>query len=58
MTLPVVQTLQSPRQTRYEANLWRHMGLLAELPADYQQLEASAVDRRIKLASGRLATIS
>jgi len=49
MTLPVVQTLQS-RQSRYEANLWRHMGLLAELPAEYQTLPQPDVDRRIARA--------
>ena len=52
MTLPVV-ALES-RQTRYEANLWRHMSVLAELPAEYQELAPAMVDRRIAKAKKEL----
>ena len=67
MALPVV-TLDTRKQSpdgtpvpfspstlgRYEANLWRHMGALAELPAEYQALEAPVVERRIKAAKDAL----
>lgn len=49
MALPIAETLQT-RQSRYEANLWRHMGVMAELPADYQALDAATVDRRTAAA--------
>lgn len=57
MTLPVVQAATAPalsRQTRYEANLWRHMGVLAELPTEYQTLAPETVDRRIARAKKEL----
>lgn len=53
MALPIVEP-PTPRQTRYEANLWRHMAALAELPADYQTLATADVDRRTKAAIASL----
>lgn len=53
MPLPVLEPL-SLRQTRYEANLWRHMSALAELPAEYQRLEPTEVARRTARAKAAL----
>ena len=45
MALPIVEPPVN-RQSRYEANLWRHMATLAELPAKYHHLDAADVLRR------------
>jgi quinolinate synthase len=54
MALPLVQSVPADRVSRYEANLWRHMGVLAELPAEYQRLDAETVARRTAAARGAL----
>jgi quinolinate synthase len=54
MALPVVQPLPTSRLSRYEANLWRHMGVLAELPAEYQALDPATVLRRTTAARAAL----
>ena len=51
MALPVVTPA---RQSRYEANLWRHMSLLAELPVEYQSLDEETVRRRTVAAKRAL----
>lgn len=51
MALPVVE---ASRQSRYEANLWRHMSLMAELPAEYRELDAEVRSRRIQKAKDAL----
>lgn len=53
MALPVVHPLAA-RESRYEANLWRHMSALAELPPEYQALEPAAVLRRMVAAKRAL----
>ena len=53
MALPIVAP-PTARLSRYEANLWRHMGVLAELPADYQHLDAAHVARRTRAAKRAL----
>ena len=53
MALPVVETLRT-RQSRYEATLWRHMGAMAELPLDYQSLDAATTARRTAAAKAAL----
>ena len=51
MALPLVSPA---RQSRYEANLWRHMSMMAELPAEYQSLDDAAVRRRTLAAKKAL----
>lgn len=53
MALPIVEPL-TVRQDRYEANLWRHMATLAELPSEYHQLAADVVARRTLAAKRAL----
>ncbi|MFA5861132.1 MAG: quinolinate synthase NadA [Candidatus Thermoplasmatota archaeon] len=53
MTLPIVQPAPA-RLSRYEANLWRHMGVLTELPAEYQTLDGASVARRTAAAKRAL----
>ena len=53
MALPIVES-PTARLSRYEANLWRHMSLLAELPAEYQALPQPEVDRRTAAAKRAL----
>lgn len=51
MALPLVSPA---RQSRYEANLWRHMSMMAELPSEYQSLDEAAVRRRTLAAKKAL----
>lgn len=51
MALPIVETT---RQSRYEANLWRHMSVMAELPAEYRELSEEARSKRIRAAKAAL----
>ncbi len=51
MTLPVVET---SRMDRYENNLWRHMSVLAELPAEYREIGETERTRRILAAKEKL----
>jgi len=49
MALPLVETT-TQRRSRYEANLWRHMGTLAELPAAYHEVTPADVAARTRAA--------
>src|ERR1051325_4441211 len=52
MALPLVQS--AARMSRHEANLWRHMGVLAELPPAYQALDDAVVAKRTLAAKRAL----
>lgn len=53
VALPIVAPT---RASRYEANLWRHMSALAELPPEYQTLDEATVARRTKAAKRDLGS--